>query len=273
MRPIFERQRIRVVENLRKWAPPKIGALPEESIDDLLLDHREWNVVLSGMGRSLGEFVAAEAGNGLIADLAVAGVSFDVNVPEVQRLLDERYGNPAYEHTGTWPQWINEGTNGQLRDELRAGLREQLHISIDRAESVDLLEKRVEKVFGRRKGYQTRRIARTEVMGAHSHGADAAQKQIGAVGKEWLTSLGPDRRSWHEAMEGVIVPHDKPFLVPGAKGGSVYMMHPHAFGAPPEQVIQCECSHQPVMDEEEVREATAALAEEAHAEALEELAG
>lgn len=261
MRPIFERQRVEVVHKLRRWAPPKVSPLPEESIDDILLNHREWNVILAEGGRKLGEVIAHEAGNGLVRDLAITGVSFDVKVPEVQELLDLRYGNPEYGLEGTWPQWINEGTNQQLRDGLRDELHRHLSEGIDGGESIAQLEKRVGEVFDRRKSYQTERIARTEAMGAHAHGADAAMKQVGAKGKEWLTSQGSDVRDWHQPMEGVIVAFDKPFMVPSSKGGMTPMMHPHAFGAPAEQVINCRCMCASVSSEEEVREAEAARAE------------
>lgn len=255
MRELFEGQRREVVEKLRRWAPAKAAVVTEAEIDSLLLNHAEWNVVLGEFGRALGEFVSDDGGNGLLKDLAVVGVSFDVQIPAVQEALDERYGNPAYEHVGTWPQWINNTTNDRLRAKLAQELRDQIGESLTAAESIDRMEERVAHVFGQAKSYRTQNIARTEVMGCHSLGADAAMVGIGAPGKQWFTTLDGNERPDHAAVHLVIVPFDKPFIV-----GGVPMMHPHAFGAPAKQVCNCRCNHQPVMDPAEVAEALRAAA-------------
>lgn len=92
-----------------------------------------------------------------------------------------------------------------------------------------------------------RLIGRTETGIAASAGGDAGARRSGLVmNKTWLsgrdkrTRRQPPDSSDHYHMNNVQVTMDEPFLVPGA-GGVDSMAHPHAAGAPANQVCNCRC--------------------------------
>ena len=242
---------------LPEWAKAhevKAPAFPESEIDRALLNHAEWNVVLSSTGRRLGEAIMLEGGLQFLDDFAIAGLSFDMDTPGVRRVLDERYGNPQYHLQGTWPEWINGETNRVLGTQLKDEFQAQLQESLTSGESLSKCESRVENVFGQAKGYRTQRIARTETLGAHNTGNHTALVESGTPGEEWISNQLGDVRDFHSSeMDGVIVPAKEPFAVRSPSGGVDYLRHPGEFGAPARQTINCQCTSAPVWDKDEIR--------------------
>ena len=61
--------------------------------------------------------------------------------------------------------------------------------------------------------------------------------------KTWIHNgkFSKNPRKGHQKLNGVTIPRDGLFKVPGEKGGFVYMSHPHEAEAPAEQVINCSC--------------------------------
>jgi hypothetical protein len=61
--------------------------------------------------------------------------------------------------------------------------------------------------------------------------------------KRWKhnTHLVKTPRPGHLALDGVTIPIHEKFSVEQENGGVVLMDHPHAPGAPPEEVISCQC--------------------------------
>lgn len=87
--------------------------------------------------------------------------------------------------------------------------------------------------------WQCRRIAQTEAMIGMAEAANEAAKTLSLhYTKQWcISGLGNTRPS-HEAMDGVTVDEDEPFVLPGGM-----MMYPHdtSFNPDASEIINCAC--------------------------------
>lgn len=101
--------------------------------------------------------------------------------------------------------------------------------------------------------YKARRVALTEVLGAHSVAQQEAFMQSPAVvDKAWkhTGAYRNDPRQNHVDMDGQRVPKDAPFTLTGIKGGTYEPMYPRDVILPPEERINCHCICQPVVSED-----------------------
>lgn len=101
--------------------------------------------------------------------------------------------------------------------------------------------------------YKARRVALTEVLGAHSVAQQEAFMQSPAVvDKEWkhTGAYRNEPRQNHVDMDGQRVPKDAPFALTGIKGGTYEPMYPRDIILPPEERINCHCICQPVVSED-----------------------
>ena len=101
--------------------------------------------------------------------------------------------------------------------------------------------------------YKARRVALTEVLGAHSVAQQEAFMQSPAVVDKAWKHTGAYRnepRQNHLDMDGQRVPKDAPFTLTGIKGGTYEPMYPRDIILPPEERINCHCICQPVVSEE-----------------------
>lgn len=101
--------------------------------------------------------------------------------------------------------------------------------------------------------YKARRVALTEVLGAHSVAQQEAFMQSPAVvDKAWkhTGAYRNDPRQNHVDMDGQRVPKDAPFTLTGIKGGTYEPMYPRDIILPPEERINCHCICQPVVSED-----------------------
>lgn len=101
--------------------------------------------------------------------------------------------------------------------------------------------------------YKARRVALTEVLGAHSVAQQEAFIQSPAVvDKAWkhTGAYRNDPRQNHVDMDGQRVPKDAPFTLTGIKGGTYEPMYPRDVILPPEERINCHCICQPVVSED-----------------------
>lgn len=101
--------------------------------------------------------------------------------------------------------------------------------------------------------YKARRVALTEVLGAHSVAQQEAFMQSPAVvDKEWkhTGAYRNEPRQNHVDMDGQRVPKDAPFALTGIKGGTYEPMYPRDVILPPEERINCHCICQPVVSED-----------------------
>lgn len=88
--------------------------------------------------------------------------------------------------------------------------------------------------------WQARRIAQTETMiGMADAGALAASTLDVEFVKQWAVSGLGNTRETHEAMDGIIVGADEPFILPEGD----MMMYPHdgSMGASAGEIINCAC--------------------------------
>jgi hypothetical protein len=101
--------------------------------------------------------------------------------------------------------------------------------------------------------YKARRVALTEVLGAHSVAQQEAFMQSPAVVDKAWKHTGAYRnepRQNHVDMDGQRVPKDAPFTLTGIKGGTYEPMYPRDVILPPEERINCHCISQPVVSED-----------------------
>ena len=101
--------------------------------------------------------------------------------------------------------------------------------------------------------YKARRVALTEVLGAHSVAQQEAFMQSPAVVDKAWKHTGAYRnepRQNHVDMDGQRVPKDAPFTLTGIKGGTYEPMYPRDVILPPEGRINCHCICQPVVSED-----------------------
>ena len=101
--------------------------------------------------------------------------------------------------------------------------------------------------------YKARRVALTEVLGAHSVAQQEAFMQSPAVVDKAWKHTGAYRnepRQNHLDMDGQRVPKDAPFTLTGIKGGTYEPMYPRDVILPPEERINCHCISQPVVSED-----------------------
>lgn len=101
--------------------------------------------------------------------------------------------------------------------------------------------------------YKARRVALTEVLGAHSVAQQEAFMQSPAVVDKAWKHTGAYRnepRQNHVDMDGQRVPKDAPFTLTGIKGGTYEPMYPRDVILPPEERINCHCICQPVVSED-----------------------
>lgn len=101
--------------------------------------------------------------------------------------------------------------------------------------------------------YKARRLALTEVLGAHSVAQQEAFMQSPAVVDKAWKHTGAYRnepRQNHVDMDGQRVPKDAPFSLTGIKGGTYEPMYPRDIILPPEERINCHCICQPVVSED-----------------------
>lgn len=101
--------------------------------------------------------------------------------------------------------------------------------------------------------YRARRVAVTEILGAHSVAQQEAFMQSPAVeGKSWRHTgdYRNEPRQNHIDMDGQVVPKDQPFELTGADGIVYYPMYPRDVSLPAGERINCHCIQQPVVSED-----------------------
>lgn len=122
--------------------------------------------------------------------------------------------------------------------------------------SIPDVQDQIEQLFAAT-GQQTwknraRTVARTEVVGAYNGGLHDAFSMIAESDTDtkyvhrWLATEDQRTRPDHREADGQVQPWGTPFQL--GPGGLVLMMHPHALGAPADQVINCRCVE--LMEEE-----------------------
>jgi hypothetical protein len=132
-------------------------------------------------------------------------------------------------------QRIQAVTETRLTDLIESG--------IDQGANAERISRRLREELG---GFEARRrarmIARTETTGALNAGHQTAGEDLQndgfSVSKRWSATLDDDVRQEHQDMEGVAVPVDAEFILPGG----IATPFPGHWGLPAHLRINCRCS-------------------------------
>lgn len=121
-------------------------------------------------------------------------------------------------------------------------------IADGKAVSPDMVDRAIGRYSDRLLQLRGETIARTEIQGALAKSKDEAFRQAvdsggvteNQVKKVWMATNDARKRDNHWAMNGMRVGLNEVF--PNG------LLHPHAEGAPPEEVINCRCTYEHVID-------------------------
>ncbi len=234
LKRLFARQRRVTVEKLKGaksrqlWFSERDGehyATKEVDVD-VIFDRTTWNDQLAEDGRAWIEATMEDFGGEVVDTLngtaKAVEVTFDIEDPEVQRLIEEQVNRLV-------------GVNDTTYDAIKATLAE----GVGQGESISKLAKRIEAVFSEATRVRSEMIARTEVLSAANASALQAAKGAGIEGisKVWLSASDKRTRDDHRNANGQEKGMDEPFIVGGHP-----MQHPGDPAAPAEQTIRCRCS-------------------------------
>jgi HK97 family phage portal protein len=157
-----------------------------------------------------------------------SSIAFDMQIPNIERAIDERIQ--------FFSTRINESTVELLNDTIQEG--------VSFGESIDKIAARVNGVFDFSEKYRSVRIAQTEVIGAANSGQMKAYHDAGVKEKEWITARDEKVRESHQ-IDGQVVGMTSGFTLnsgtrlqyPGDRSGD----------APAEDIINCRCRIAPVV--------------------------
>jgi len=135
-------------------------------------------------------------------------------------------------------------TREQLSDAVVESIRDASAAGLSQSETIDQIRERITEVYDFAATGRAERIARTEVIGASNAGSLQAMKDLGAVGKEWLTSRDDRVRDTHDAMDGQRVAANEVFISPDGET----LQYPGDQSAGPGAVINCRCTLVPVTE-------------------------
>ena len=159
-----------------------------------------------------------------IAD-EVGGILWDVTYPEAQVFLS----NKAIK--------IKD-----VIDTVKDRVRHQISRGIEEGESTVEIAERIKTEYNFASS-RAKTIAQTEVMGSVNAGRNGQISLSGFPRHQWFTALSGETRDTHQAMHGVTVPINEPFIVGGA-----LMMYPGDPNGPAKEVINCKCIELPSED-------------------------
>ena len=127
---------------------------------------------------------------------------------------------------------------GTFKETIQASIRDA--IAEDANIGIEKLSKRIARDLGVENGWQTRRIAQTEMMNGLAEGGEEAAQFLGIdYTKQWCISGVGNSRETHIAMDGVTVERDGLFQLVDCT-----MRYPHdtASNPPAGEIINCACS-------------------------------
>ncbi len=198
----------------------RLPAFLEESIDETSYLPAWWTGLWTEAGLPMARTTAQTLRQ------AKAAAEDDIWLATLRGYAQTRAANNIVIVSGTWKDSLVRITRDNLAADLGLGI-EKLTKRIY-ADYVQQLEK-----------WQVRRIAQTEAMiGIADASALAAKTLDVPFVKQWsISGLGNTRES-HEAMDGVTVDQDEPFVLPG---GLLLYPHDTSLGADASEIINCAC--------------------------------
>lgn len=113
---------------------------------------------------------------------------------------------------------------------------------IEDGSGIEAIAQKIKASGIREEYYQARRTAITEVLRGNSVAQQEAYAQSAVVdGKEWKHGGAKQPRPNHVAMNGQVVPTNKPFELIGANGITYYPMYPRDPLLPASESVNCHC--------------------------------
>jgi hypothetical protein len=200
--------------------PEDIPALLDEQISETSYLPAWWTGLWTDAGLPMAKTTAQTLRQ------AKAAAEDDIWLATLRGYAQQRAANEIRVVTGTWKDSLVRIVRDNLEADLGLGI-EKLTKRIY-ADYVSRLEK-----------WQVRRIAQTEAMIGMADASDLAAKTIEVpFTKQWcISGLGNTRES-HEAMDGVTVDQDEPFVLPG---GMLLYPHDTSLSADASEIINCAC--------------------------------
>jgi hypothetical protein len=148
--------------------------------------------------------------------------------------------------------WINSWSEqlGKLMKisthEQIINLTDQIQETISNGTDIASLTRKIQEEGWRNERYQSKRVAVTEVLRAHSVAAEESIQQSPTVEKkEWrhTGSHKNDPRPNHVAMDHQVVSKEQPFEMIGRDGNTYYPMYPRDIILPVGESANCRCIH------------------------------
>jgi HK97 family phage portal protein len=130
---------------------------------------------------------------------------------------------------------VNELTRRQLAETMREGL--------DAGEDLGSIRERISSVYDEAEGFRAETIARTEVGTAQNFGRNEEMRAQGVERKVWVAIFSNTRED-HADADGQVVKADDSFDV-----GSERLAYPGDPAGSPGNVINCQCSVSPTLDD------------------------
>ena len=221
MKDFFQDQHSGVIKNLNQ-----LKTVKKDILSYIMFNMRE---EISRLKNATRNNVRNGYIGGLMLGISDTGEAIDFNLfePNVIRAVNGRLDFFADK--------INETTAQLLGDELT--------IALEAGESIDDIARRVDKIFTFSERFRSKRIARTEIIGATNEGQLAAYNEAGMTGKKWLTARDEKVRDSHQ-IDGQTVPISESFTT--RAGNRLNFPGDRATGAPASDVINCRCTVNPI---------------------------
>jgi len=211
----------RVLRLARDYSDPvAIIPLIQGQIDETPYLGKWWVGLITDAGLPIAKATARD-----LRAMKAAGEE-DIWLASLRNYATARAGSEIAVVSGTWKDSLVRLVRGILEESPGLG--------------VEKVTKRLfERYTGNLEKWQCRRIAQTEAMiGMGQAAADAAATLSIPFVKEWcISGLGNTRPS-HEAMDGVTVDQDEPFVLPG---GTMMFPHDTSLNVAAGEIINCAC--------------------------------
>lgn len=200
--------------------PEQVVSLLEDQLSETSYLPSWWTGLWTEAGLPMAKATASDLRQ------AKAAAEEDVWLSALRRYAQTRAGNEIRVVTGTWKDSLVKLARAHLESDLGIGI-EKLTKKIY-ADYVSRLEK-----------WQVRRIAQTEAMIGMADASELAAETLDVpYVKQWcISGLGNTRPS-HEAVDGVTVDQDEPFVL---EGGMLMYPHDTSLGASASEIINCAC--------------------------------
>lgn len=183
---------------------------------------------------------------------------YEENVPTLSTVYireaeDDMVVSQIRQRTTSWIQsWSDD-----LADLMQLTSKKQLETIISDAlgkgKGVEDLKRQLIIDGIRNEEYRARATSVTEMLRAHSVAKEEAIQQSPATDRKGWRHSGGHRiapRENHVAMDGQIVAKERSFILIGCNGSTYHPMFPRDPNLPAEEVINCHCTHIPIVNDE-----------------------